>query len=90
MKKAIILAALACLVSVLSAVGAADETQAVRPTITVQSSGQLLPGYTISICRGGTARQVPAEAYEKNGIIMVPLRLVAEQLGYAVTWNEEE
>ena len=90
MKKAIIVAALACLAGTSAGVGAADEAQAIRPAVTVQSSGQMLPGYTISVCRGGEAQQVPAEAYEKNGVIMVPLRLVAERLGYAVTWDGKE
>ena len=63
--------------------GAADTAaESMQPALTVQTSGQILPEYTILIGRNSAQTPLTASVYEKNGVLMVPLRPVAEQLGY--------
>lgn len=61
----------------------------IQPELTIQSSGQMLPDYTIFI--GQSKSQIPLTetVYEKHGVMMVPLRPVAERLGYTVDWDNE-
>lgn len=72
--------------------GAADTaaSEPLQPALTVQTSGQILPEYTILIGRNSAQTPLTAPVYEKNGVLMVPLRPVAEQLGYTVAWDEEK
>lgn len=80
-----------CLLAAAAAgsAGAEEAASPPQPVVTIQSGGQLLPGYTIFINKGGVSTAIAAEAYEKNGVVMVPLRQVAEQLGYTVVWDDE-
>lgn len=82
-----LIAGLACTVP-YGAVTAAEAGQT-QPVLTIQSSGQMLPDYTIFIGQSRAQTPLTETVYEKNGVIMVPLRPVAEQLGYTVTWNNE-
>lgn len=78
-----------CLLCAASA-GAADmAAEPVQPVLTVQTSGQILPDYTIFIGQNSAKTPLTAAVYEKNGVLMVPLRPVAEQLGYTVDWDDE-
>ncbi|MCH4188222.1 MAG: copper amine oxidase N-terminal domain-containing protein [Megasphaera sp.] len=50
-----------------------------------------LPSYHIMINRSVLdTTQLAVAAYRCNGVIMVPLRGTAEQLGYTVTWDPQE
>ncbi|MCH4179565.1 MAG: copper amine oxidase N-terminal domain-containing protein [Megasphaera sp.] len=50
-----------------------------------------LPSYHIMINKQGLKTCcLTVPAYCCNGVLMLPLRRIAEQLGYAVTWDEEE
>jgi hypothetical protein len=50
-----------------------------------------LPSYHIMINKQGLETSgLAVPAYCCNGILMLPLRRIAEQLGYTVTWDEKE
>ena len=79
-----------CLLCTASAGAADTAAEPLQPALTVQTSGQILPEYTILIGRNSAQTPLTAAVYEKNGVLMVPLRPVAEQLGYTVAWDDED
>ncbi len=90
MKKAIAAAAVLCLAAA-ALTGAAEPAgaESYRPAVTIRTDGQSLPGYKLTARHGGAAKEIMVDAYEQNGIVMVPLRQTADMLGYAVAWDAE-
>ncbi len=74
-----------CLAAAGNTAWAETETQV---DIVSQEAAQAVSVQMIHVDRSdGSVVSIPA--YERQGVLMAPLRQTAEQLGYSVTWNED-